>query len=330
MSYTTTIDCTVRIGAIISVSDADEGKKQFTEFANQFTKFGKNRRHMSMATDGTGKRVRELRKALGLTQETFGLKMDFWTSGGGASKAISQIENGAAPSTDVLAAIAETYNVSLDWLILGKPEAAPECLKGKDTAASMPDEPAPQKEYLGSFEDAINKPVTLFDFFLAVIALRDKLHLDVFHYSVSLSEKTYFSEYECGVANEFWAIVIPTASIYTSLTGLTCGEKVGMGFSEISRRMCHYMLHLSAILDFERRPPELNPFPTCNQLTRNTLELLSEIYNENVAEDSAPEYDGWQLSRVAMLGKTHVSRRIGVYTEPPVATLPSRFDPTTF
>lgn len=268
--------------------------------------------------------------ALPYTQETIARDMGYQNNStvSRAMKAhsIGDVMNVAC---GILAAYGERYGITREWLLLGKGDP-PKCLKGKDTAASMPDEPAPQKEYLGSFEDAINKPVTLFDFFLAVIALRDKLHLDVFKYCNSLPGETFFEGHECCVANEFWAIVIPTASIYTSLTDSTAGERVGMEFSEISRRMRHYMPHLSAILDFERRLPELNPFPTCNQLTRNTLELLSKIYNENEAEDSAPEYDGWQLSSVAMRGKTPVFRRIGVYTEPPAATLPSRFDPTTF
>lgn len=64
-----------------------------------------------------GERIREIRKALGLTLEKFGEKL------GVTRVAISNIENGNRNLTDQMArSICREYNVSYDYLIYGEGE----------------------------------------------------------------------------------------------------------------------------------------------------------------------------------------------------------------
>ena len=63
----------------------------------------------------TGKRIREIRKMNGLTQEEFSSKVNISTTH------IGSIERGLKGcSIELLVDIAITFNVSLDFLILGK------------------------------------------------------------------------------------------------------------------------------------------------------------------------------------------------------------------
>lgn len=64
-----------------------------------------------------GERIREIRKALGLTLEKFGEKL------GVKKNSISQLENGINTLTDQMArSICREYNVSYDYLIDGEGE----------------------------------------------------------------------------------------------------------------------------------------------------------------------------------------------------------------
>lgn len=64
-----------------------------------------------------GERVREIRKALGLTLEKFGEKL------GVKRNSLSQVENGRNSLTDQMAkAICREYNVNYDYLIYGDRE----------------------------------------------------------------------------------------------------------------------------------------------------------------------------------------------------------------
>lgn len=64
-----------------------------------------------------GERVREIRKALGLTLEKFGEKL------GVKRNSLSQVENGRNSLTDQMAkAICREYNVNYDYLIYGDGE----------------------------------------------------------------------------------------------------------------------------------------------------------------------------------------------------------------
>lgn len=62
-----------------------------------------------------GERIKEIRKALGLTQEKFGKQL------GMKSNSISQLEKGVNNLTDQMAkAICREYNVNYDFLIYGE------------------------------------------------------------------------------------------------------------------------------------------------------------------------------------------------------------------
>ncbi|MCI8354051.1 MAG: helix-turn-helix transcriptional regulator [Lachnospiraceae bacterium] len=66
---------------------------------------------------GVGNRIRELRYSLDYTQEKFSSKVPISTS------YLALLETGKrAASIDVLAQIANTYHVSIDYLLFGKEE----------------------------------------------------------------------------------------------------------------------------------------------------------------------------------------------------------------
>ena len=73
------------------------------------------RKHMKYDLAETGKRIREVRKKNGLTQEEFASKVNISTTH------IGSIERGLKGcSIELLVDIAIAFNVSLDFLILGK------------------------------------------------------------------------------------------------------------------------------------------------------------------------------------------------------------------
>ena len=73
------------------------------------------RKHMKYDLAETGKRIREVRKMNGLTQEEFSSKVNISTTH------IGSIERGfKGCSIELLVDIAIAFNVSLDFLILGK------------------------------------------------------------------------------------------------------------------------------------------------------------------------------------------------------------------
>lgn len=76
---------------------------------------------MNITKSGIGGRIKHVRRVAGLNQQELGEKF------GVGKQAISHYENGAAyPNPEFLAAIAEIGNVTLDWLITGKGDAAQE------------------------------------------------------------------------------------------------------------------------------------------------------------------------------------------------------------
>lgn len=87
----------------------------------------------------TNERVRELRKALGLTLEKFGAKL------GVGKNAISRIETGKSTLTDqMFLAICREYNVNPEWLRIGEGSMLLEAPDQDDylaAAASLSDDP---------------------------------------------------------------------------------------------------------------------------------------------------------------------------------------------
>lgn len=62
-----------------------------------------------------GKRIQQLRKTKGLTQEELAIKLNI------SDRHLRNIERGEeAPSIDLLVEIMETFNTTLDYLIVGK------------------------------------------------------------------------------------------------------------------------------------------------------------------------------------------------------------------
>jgi len=63
----------------------------------------------------TGKRIQHLRKANGMTQEELAIRLNI------SDRHLRNIERGEeAPSIDLLVEIMETFNTTLDYLIVGK------------------------------------------------------------------------------------------------------------------------------------------------------------------------------------------------------------------
>lgn len=63
----------------------------------------------------SGTRIRQLRKAKGMTQEQMAVKLDI------GDRYLRKIETGEkVPSIDVLVEIAALFGVSLDYIIIGK------------------------------------------------------------------------------------------------------------------------------------------------------------------------------------------------------------------
>lgn len=71
---------------------------------------------MYYSTIETGKRIRQIRMEKSLTQEQFAEKIGVSTR---QVRAFESGENGT--SIDVLVAVAELFEVSLDYLVMGKP-----------------------------------------------------------------------------------------------------------------------------------------------------------------------------------------------------------------
>lgn len=70
---------------------------------------------MYYSTVETGKRIKQLRKAKGLTQEQFAEKV------GVSPRMVRAFESGSSgASIDVLVILSELFDTSLDYLILGK------------------------------------------------------------------------------------------------------------------------------------------------------------------------------------------------------------------
>ncbi len=62
-----------------------------------------------------GKRIRQLRKAQGMTQEQLALKLNI------GDRHLRKIETGEkGPSVDILVEISTLFNVSLDYIIMGR------------------------------------------------------------------------------------------------------------------------------------------------------------------------------------------------------------------
>lgn len=63
----------------------------------------------------SGERIRQLRKAKGLTQEQLAIKLDI------GDRYLRKIETGEkVPSIDILIEISSLFEVSLDYIIIGK------------------------------------------------------------------------------------------------------------------------------------------------------------------------------------------------------------------
>lgn len=115
-----------------------------------------------------GDRVRQLCKALNLTQEQFGVKLGYWHTGNAASKGMSKLVNNDLQNLDVLSRIATVYGVSLDWLILGRGSMN----ISKETSA--PDAPKASK-----LPDAC-EPVTVESFVRNLVYGASLIHAQIF------------------------------------------------------------------------------------------------------------------------------------------------------
>ena len=74
----------------------------------------------------TGKRIQQLRKAKGMTQEELAIKLNI------SDRHLRNLERGEeAPSIDLLVEIMESFNTTLDYLIVGKTPSEKEELMNK-------------------------------------------------------------------------------------------------------------------------------------------------------------------------------------------------------
>jgi transcriptional regulator with XRE-family HTH domain len=79
-----------------------------------------------------GKRIRGFRRFLGMSQKEFGQKI------GLSYQHISRYEQGKiTPSGEVLAKICESYNINLNWLLIGKGSIEKESLPDKHAHVDM-------------------------------------------------------------------------------------------------------------------------------------------------------------------------------------------------
>lgn len=80
----------------------------------------------------TGKRIQQLRKANGITQEELAIKLNI------SDRHLRRIERGEeAPSIDLLVEITTIFNSTLDYLILGKTPSDQEELVKKRLCAKL-------------------------------------------------------------------------------------------------------------------------------------------------------------------------------------------------
>lgn len=80
----------------------------------------------------TGKRIQQLRKAKGMTQEELAIKLNI------SDRHLRSLERGeAAPSIDLLVEIMESFNTTLDYLIVGKTPSEKEELMKKKLRAKL-------------------------------------------------------------------------------------------------------------------------------------------------------------------------------------------------
>ncbi len=78
----------------------------------------------------TGKRIQQLRKASGMTQEELAIKLNI------SDRHLRRIERGEeAPSIDLFVEIKTIFNSTLDYLILGKTPSEQEELMKKNSFA---------------------------------------------------------------------------------------------------------------------------------------------------------------------------------------------------
>ena len=79
-----------------------------------------------------GKRIQQLRKTKGLTQEELAIKLNI------SDRHLRNIERGEeAPSIDLLVEIMETFNTTLDYLIVGKTPSEKEVQLRKKLCAKL-------------------------------------------------------------------------------------------------------------------------------------------------------------------------------------------------
>ena len=80
----------------------------------------------------TGKRIQQLRKACGMTQEELAIKLNI------SDRHLRRIERGEeAPSIDLFVEIKTIFNSTLDYLILGKTPSEQEELMKKQLCAKL-------------------------------------------------------------------------------------------------------------------------------------------------------------------------------------------------
>ena len=80
----------------------------------------------------TGKRIQQLRKANGMTQEELAIKLNI------SDRHLRRIERGEeAPSIDLFVEIKMIFNSTLDYLILGKTPSEQEELMKKQLCAKL-------------------------------------------------------------------------------------------------------------------------------------------------------------------------------------------------